>query len=118
MEYLRAFFVGGMLCAIAQILIDKCRLTPARILVIYVTSGVLLTVVGLYEPLVEFAGCGATVPLTGFGYALAKGAEKGVIQDGFWGIFSGGATGGAAGVAAAIVFAFLLALFFRPKAKK
>ncbi len=118
MEYLRAFFVGGALCAIAQILIDKFKLTPARILVIYVTSGVFLTLFGLYGPLVDFAGCGATVPLTGFGYALAKGAAKGVSEYGFWGIFSGGVAGTAAGIAAAVVFGFLAALIFKPKVKK
>ena len=118
MEYLRAFFVGGALCAIAQILIDKFKLTPARILVIYVTSGVFLTLFGLYGPLVDFAGCGATVPLTGFGYALAKGAAQGVSEYGFWGIFSGGVAGTAAGIAAAVVFGFLAALIFKPKVKK
>ncbi len=118
MEYLRVFFVGGLLCVIAQILIDKFKLTPARILVIYVTSGVFLTLIGVYKPLVEFAGCGATVPLTGFGYALATGAQKGVQENGIWGIFSGGLTGTSAGIAAAVVFGFLVALIFKPKAKK
>lgn len=117
MEFLYAFFVGGTLCAIAQFLIDKFKLTPARILVIYVTSGVFLTVFGLYQPLVDFAGCGATVPLTGFGYTLAKGAAKGVEKFGFWGIFSGGTAGSAAGIAAAVVFGLLAAIFFRPKSK-
>lgn len=118
MEYLWAFLVGGALCVIAQILIDKCKLTPARILVIYVTSGVFLTLIGLYQPLVDFAGCGATVPLTGFGYTLAKGAAKGVAEYGIWGIFSGGTAGSAAGIAAAVVFALLTALIFKPKSKK
>ncbi len=118
MELLRVFFVGGALCAVAQILIDKCKLTPARILVIYVTAGVFLTLFGLYQPLVDFAGCGATVPLTGFGYVLAKGAAKGVEEFGFWGIFSGGTAGSAAGIAAAVVFGFLAALIFKPKSKK
>lgn len=118
MEYLKAFLVGGALCAIAQVFIDKCKLTPARILVIYVTSGVFLTLIGIYEPLVKFAGCGATVPLTGFGYVLAKGAQKGIKELGFWGIFSGGLSGSAAGIAAAIVFGFVIALIFRPKSKK
>lgn len=117
MEFLYAFFVGGTLCAVAQFLIDKFKLTPARILVIYVTSGVFLTVFGLYQPLVDFAGCGATVPLTGFGYTLAKGAAKGVEEFGFWGIFSGGTAGSAAGIAAAVVFGLLAAIFFRPKSK-
>lgn len=118
MEFLRVFLVGGTLCAIAQILIDKFKLTPARILVIYVTSGVLLTSLGVYEPLVEFAGCGATVPLTGFGYVLAKGAQKGISEYGIWGIFSGGTAGSAAGIAAAVVFGLLAALIFKPKTKK
>lgn len=118
MEFLRVFCVGGLLCAIAQILIDKFKLTPARILVIYVTSGVFLTLIGLYKPIVDFAGCGATVPLTGFGYTLAKGAAMGVEKYGFWGIFSGGVTGSAAGIAAAVVFGFLMALIFKPKSKK
>lgn len=118
MEYIRVFLVGGLLCAIAQILIDKFKLTPARILVIYVTSGVFLTLIGIYKPLVDFAGCGATVPLTGFGYTLAKGAAKGVAEHGFWGIFSGGVSGSAAGIAAAVVFGFVMALIFKPKAKK
>lgn len=118
MQYIWVFLVGGALCAIAQILIDKCKLTPARILVIYVTAGVILTVIGVYEPLVKFAGCGATVPLTGFGYNLAKGAMKGVSEHGFWGIFSGGVTGTAAGIAAAVFFGYLVALLSKPKEKK
>lgn len=118
MDFLKAFLVGGALCAIAQVLIDKLKLTPARILVIYVTSGVFLTLIGLYKPLVDFAGCGATVPLTGFGYTLAEGAKKGVQEYGFFGIFSGGTAGSAAGIAAAVVFGFLIALIFKPKAKK
>lgn len=118
MDFLKAFLVGGALCAIAQVLIDKFKLTPARILVIYVTSGVFLTLIGVYKPLVDFAGCGATVPLTGFGYTLAKGALKGVRDFGIWGIFSGGTAGSAAGIAAAVVFALLIALIFKPKPKK
>ncbi len=118
MDFLKAFLVGGALCAIAQVLIDKFKLTPARILVIYVTSGVFLTLIGVYKPLVDFAGCGATVPLTGFGYTLAKGAMKGIKDFGFWGIFSGGTAGSAAGIAAAVVFALLIALIFKPKPKK
>ena len=102
MQYLWTFLTGGTLCAIAQILIDKTKLTPARILVSYVTAGVLLTAFGIYEPLVKFAGAGATVPLTGFGYALAKGVEKAVTEDGFIGIFTGGVTGSAGGIAAAV----------------
>ncbi|MBR4890435.1 MAG: stage V sporulation protein AE [Clostridia bacterium] len=118
MQYLYVFLVGGILCAIAQVLIDKFKLTPARILVIYVSSGVLLTLLGVYGPLKEFAGAGATVPLTGFGYTLAKGAAKGVQEHGIWGIFSGGVSGSAAGIAAAVVFGFIMALIFKPKSKK
>lgn len=118
LQYLFVFLVGGLLCTIAQLLIDKCKLTPARILVIYVTAGVFLTVIGVYEPLVKLAGCGATVPLTGFGYCLAKGAMKGVTQHGFWGIFSGGVTGASAGIAAAVTFGYLIALATKPKEKK
>ncbi|MBR6647576.1 MAG: stage V sporulation protein AE [Clostridia bacterium] len=117
MQYLWTFLTGGTLCAIAQILIDKTKLTPARILVSYVTAGVLLTAFGIYEPLVEFAGAGATVPLTGFGYALAKGVEKAVTEDGFIGIFTGGVTGSAGGIAAAIFFGYIIALICKPKAK-
>lgn len=118
MEYLRVFLVGGALCAVAQILIDKFKLTPARILVIYVTAGVALTVLGVYKPIVDFAGCGATIPLTGFGYTLAKGAMKGIKDFGVWGIIAGGASGAGGGIAAAIVFGFLTALIFKPKTKK
>lgn len=118
MDYLKAFVVGGALCAVAQVLIDKFKLTPARILVIYVVSGTVLTVLGLYEPLVDFAGCGATIPLTGFGYTLAKGAREGVARDGICGILSGGVTGASAGICAAVVAGLLVALIFKPKAKK
>ncbi|MBQ3118890.1 MAG: stage V sporulation protein AE [Clostridia bacterium] len=118
MDYIKAFVVGGILCVIAQILIDKCKLTPARILVIYVVAGTALTVLGIYEPLVEFAGCGATIPLTGFGYTLAKGAREGIAQDGISGILSGGVTGAAGGITAAVVAGLLMALIFKPKAKK
>lgn len=118
MQYLWAFLIGGALCAIAQILIDKCKLTPARILVVYVVGGVALTVLGLYEPLVELAGAGASVPLTGFGYTLAKGALKGVSEHGLWGIFTGGVSAAAAGITAAVVFGLLIALIFKPKEKK
>lgn len=117
MQYLWTFLTGGTLCAIAQILIDKTKLTPARILVSYVTAGVILTALGVYEPLVKFAGAGATVPLTGFGYALAKGVEKAVTEDGFIGIFTGGVTGSAGGIAAAIFFGYIIALICKPKAK-
>ena len=117
MQYLWTFLVGGTLCAIAQILIDKCKLTPARILVIYVSAGTFLTFLGWYEPLVKLAGAGATVPLTGFGYTLAKGVVKAVSEKGLLGVLTGGLTGASAGITAAIVFGYLIALFFRPKPK-
>jgi stage V sporulation protein AE len=114
MEYLYAFIVGGILCVIGQLLIDLTKLTPARILVIYVTSGVILTAVGLYKPVVDFGGAGATVPLTGFGYALASGVLTGVREHGFLGAFIGGVSGTAGGIAAAIFFGYLIALIFKP----
>jgi stage V sporulation protein AE len=117
LEYLKAFIVGGALCAIGQIFIDKTKLTPARILVGFVTAGVLLSALGLYEPLVEFAGAGATVPLSGFGHVLAKGVRAAVAEKGFIGIFTGGISAAAGGITAAIVFGFLAALFFKPKDK-
>ncbi len=118
MQYFWTFLVGGLLCVIAQILIDKCKLTPARILVIYVSAGTFLTLVGWYEPLVKLAGAGATIPLTGFGYTLAKGVLKGIAEKGILGIFSGGLTGASAGITAAIVFGYLAALICKPKPKK
>ena len=118
MQLFNAFWVGGAFCAIAQILIDKTKMTPARILVLYVVCGVLLTGVGLYEPLVNFAGGGATVPIIGFGYTLAKGAAKAVNEHGLWGALCGGATAAACGISAAIVFGFLCSVIFKPKAKK
>ncbi|MBR6729192.1 MAG: stage V sporulation protein AE [Clostridia bacterium] len=118
MQYLWTFLIGGALCAVAQILIDKCKLTPARILVMYVSCGTFLSLFGWYEPLVKLAGAGATIPLTGFGHTLAKGVSKAVSEKGLLGIFAGGFTGAAAGITAAIVFGYLAALIFRPKAKK
>ncbi len=117
MNYLWAFLVGGLFCVIAQILIDKTKLTPARILVVYVVSGVVLTVVGLYQPLTEFAGCGATTPLTGFGYCLANGVKKAVDEYGAIGALMGGLTATAGGITAALVFGYLVALFFKGKPK-
>ena len=117
MDYLKAFLVGGALCLVGQILIDKTKLTPARILTGYVVTGVLLGTVGLYEPLVEFAGAGASVPLTGFGYALAKGVREAVVEKGFLGIFTGGLGACAGGIAAAIVLGLLVSLLFKPKDK-
>lgn len=117
MDYLKAFVVGGILCLIGQILIDKTKLTPARILVSYVVMGVLLGALGLYPPLVEFAGAGATVPLTGFGYLLAKGVAKAVAEEGVLGAFTGGITAAAGGIAAAVFFGYLAALLFKSKSK-
>ncbi len=117
LKFLYAFLVGGILCVIAQILIDKTKLTPARILVAYVVGGVLLTAVGLYDPLVDFAGNGATTPLTGFGYSLAKGVEKAVDENGLIGALTGGLTGTAGGITAAMLFGLLAAVFFRSKPK-
>ncbi len=117
MQYLNAFLLGGFLCAVGQILIDRTNLTPARILVTYVVAGVVLSAAGLYEPLVEWAGAGATVPLTGFGHALAKGVRTAVQKDGWFGIFTGGITATAGGVTAAVVMAFLAALISKPGEK-
>ena len=112
-DFLKAFLVGGGICVIGQLLIDFTKLTPARILVAFVTLGVGLTAVGLYEPLVQFAGAGATVPLTGFGYALAMGTKEAVEQSGFLGVFTGGVTAAAAGIAAAVSFGYAAALVSR-----
>lgn len=117
MDYIKAFLIGGLLCLIGQVLIDKTKLTPARILVSYVVIGVLLGAVGIYEPLAEFAGAGATVPLTGFGYNLAKGVKEAVQQDGFIGIFTGGLKSAAGGITAAILFGLLAGLIFKAKDK-
>ena len=114
LKCLYAFLVGGFICLIGQILIDYTRLTPARILVSFVVSGVVLTAIGVYEPIVEFAGAGATVPLTGFGYSLAKGVQEGVATHGLLGALSGGLTATAAGIAASVVFGFIMALIFKP----
>ena len=111
---LKAFLAGGGLCLIGQILIDITKLTPARILVGYVVSGVILTALKIYEPIVKFAGAGATVPLTGFGYSLAKGVEKAVEQQGIIGALTGGLTATAAGITAAIILGFVVALLFKP----
>ena len=111
-EYIRAFLVGGLLCAIGQLLIDYTGLTPARILVTYVVAGVFLGAVGLYEPLEEFAGAGATVPLTGFGYNLSKGVRMAVAEDGLLGALTGGLRACAGGITAAVVFALIAALVF------
>ena len=112
-DCLKAFLVGGFICLIGQVLIDYTKLTPARILVSYVVSGVILTGLGVYEPIVKFAGAGATVPLTGFGYSLANGVREAVAQYGLIGALSGGLTATAAGIAAAIFFGFLMSIFFK-----
>ena len=117
MDFLKAFLVGGSLCLIGQILIDKTSLTPARILVSYVVAGVVLSAIGLYEPLAEFAGAGASVPLTGFGHTLAKGVKEAVNEKGFLGIFMGGLKAAAVGCSAALIFGLLAAFVFRPKLK-
>lgn len=117
MDYLKAFVVGGLICMLGQILIDKTKLTPARILVCYVVLGVILGGAGVYEKLVDFAGAGATVPLTGFGYNLSKGVREAVAEDGLLGALTGGLTAAAGGVTAAMVFGFLAALIFDPKDK-
>ena len=117
MDYVKAFLVGGILCLIGQILIDKTKLTPARILVSYVVCGVLLTAIGIYEPLVEFAGAGATVPLTGFGYCLANGVKEAVASDGSLGVFTGGLKSTAGGITAAIISALIVSLIFKARDK-
>ena len=116
-ELLPAFLTGGVICAIAQVLIDKTALTPARIVVLFVVVGVVLTALGLYQPLVDFGGAGATVPIMGFGYLLANGVKEAVIQDGLLGVLTGGATAAAAGISAAVVFGWLASVTARPKAK-
>ncbi|MCM8711301.1 stage V sporulation protein AE [Clostridium sp. SYSU_GA19001] len=118
MDYIKAFVVGGVLCVIAQILIDKTKLSPARILVSFVTMGVILTALKIYEPVVNFGKAGATVPLPGFGYALAKGVMKEVDKSGLMGAFTGGIKGTAGGITAAIIFGYLMALLFNPKTKE
>lgn len=118
MEYLNAFLCGGILCAIGQLLIDKTKLTPARILVAYVTAGVILGGLGVYQYLADWGGAGATVPLTGFGYLLAKGVKKAVAEQGFLGALTGGITAAAGGITAATFFGFLVALIFKAKPKK
>ncbi len=118
MDYLWAFIIGGGICVVGQLLISYTRMTPARILVLFVTIGVILTALDLYGPLVELGGAGATVPLTGFGYALGKGAIEGAMENGVIGAFTGGIRATAGGVAAAVFFGYLNALIFTPKTKK
>ena len=118
MQYLNAFLIGGLICSIGQLLIDKTKLTPARILVIFVVSGVILTAIGVYDPLVNFAGAGATVPLSGFGYSLAKGVVKEIQEVGVLGIFTGGIKATAAGIAAAIIFGYIASIVSKPQIKE
>lgn len=117
MEYLKAFLIGGVICALSQILIDKTKLTPARILTGYVVLGVILTAIGLYGPLVDWAGAGASVPLLGFGYTLAEGVKNAVATDGVLGAFVGGAKAAAGGITAAVLFGLLAAVIFSPEDK-
>lgn len=115
MEYAKAFLIGGLFCLIGQILIDKTKLTPARILVGYVVAGVILSAAGLYQPIAEFAGAGATVPLTGFGHTLTKGVREAIAKDGFLGVFTGGLKAAAGGITAAMTAGLLISLIFKPK---
>lgn len=115
MEYLKAFVVGGLFCVIGQLLLDFTKLTPARILVGYVVTGVILSAVGLYKPLIDFAGAGATVPLTGFGHLLANGVKQAIGSDGMIGIMTGGLTASAGGIAASVFFGYVVSLIARPK---
>jgi stage V sporulation protein AE len=118
MEYINTFIVGGLICVIGQILMDKTKMTPARVLVLFVTLGAVLQGMGIYQKLVDIGGAGATVPLPGFGYALAKGAIKGVKESGLIGAFTGGITGTAGGITGAIVFGYLMSVLFNPRSKK
>ena len=115
--YIKVFLVGGLLCLVGQVLIDYTKLTPARILTIYVVAGVALSAIGLYQPLVDWAGAGATVPLTGFGHTLAKGVRQAVAEKGLLGVFTGGFSAAAAGLCAAVFFGLIVALVFKPKDK-
>ena len=118
MEYIKAFVVGGIICGLAQILMDKTKMMPGRVMVTLVCSGVILGAIGIYPPFAEWAGAGATVPLLGFGNLLWKGVSKAMAEEGFLGIFQGGLTSASGGIAAALVFSYLAALIFEPKMKK
>lgn len=118
MNYVWAFVVGGIICVVGQLLVDYTKLTPARILVLFVSLGAVLTLLGVYEPLVKFAGAGATVPLTGFGYTLATGAMDEIDKSGAIGILTGGIAKASGGIAAAVIFGYIFAVIFKPKAKK
>lgn len=117
-EYVKAFITGGIICVIGQILMDTTKLTPARILVTFVTAGVILQGFGIYEKIIDFGSAGATVPLPGFGYALAEGVMREIDSVGFLGIFTGGVKGGAGGVAAAVIFGYIMSLVFTSKSKQ
>ncbi|MDD5796394.1 MAG: stage V sporulation protein AE [Oscillospiraceae bacterium] len=117
MEFLSAFVVGGLICVVGQILIDKTKLTPARILTGYVVAGVILGAVGIYKPLVEFAGAGASVPLSGFGNLMVEGVKEAMAKDGLLGVLTGGLTAAAAGISAAIIFSLIAAVFTKPQSK-
>lgn len=117
-QTINAFWVGGLICAIAQLLIDKTKITPAKIMVLYVVSGVVLTFIGLYEPIVNFAGAGATVPIVGFGYSLAQGVKKAIEAKGLLGVITGGLTATSGGITAALLFGYLAALVFKSKPKR
>jgi len=117
MDYIKAFLVGGVICALGQILIDRTKITPARILVTYVVAGLILTAIGVYEPLVKWAGAGATVPILGFGYTLAGGVKDAVKELGLLGALVGGVRGAAAGITASVVFGYLIALICKPRDK-
>ena len=118
MDYLKAFLCGGILCVIGQLLIDKTKLTPARILTGYVVTGVILGAVDIYQPIADWGGAGASIPLTGFGFLLAKGVKKAVAESGWLGVFTGGLTAAAGGITAAILFSVVIALLFRPGDKR
>lgn len=117
-SFLKAFVVGGLICVVGEVLVLKTKLTPARILVGYIVAGVILSAVGIYGPIAEFAGAGASVPLTGFGHALTGGVKRAIQEIGFMGAFTGGLTNTAAGIAAAVFFGALIAMLFKPKAKQ
>ena len=118
MDYFNAFWVGGLICALVQILLDKTKLMPGRVMVLLVCSGAILGAVGIYQPLIDFAGAGATVPLLGFGNTLWVGLKKAIDKDGFIGLFTGGFTACAAGISAALIFSYLASWIFRPKMKE
>lgn len=118
MDYLNAFWVGGTICALVQVLLDRTKLMPGRIMVLLVCSGAVLSAAGIYQPILEYAGAGASVPLLGFGNVLWEGMKKAIDKDGFMGLFTGGFTACAAGVSSALIFSYLASLIFKPKMKK